>query len=61
MSLFCYAILCVYYSFAIILKRGTGCFALNVLQMSCYSTCPVAIPKDTICWSTVCDCGIFLS
>ena len=55
MSLFCYASLCVYSSFAIILKR---CFAIIVLQMYCYYKVSVAITHGVVGWSAVCDYGI---
>ena len=35
-----------------------GCFAIIVLQMSCYCKCSVALPHGAVGWSAVCDCGI---
>ena len=60
LSLFCYALLCVHSSFAIILKGEVkaGCFAIIVLQMYCYYKCSVALPHGAVGWSAVCDCGI---
>ena len=59
-SLFCYALLCVLSSFAIILKRYRKLVALLffVLWMSCYSKCSVALLHSAMGWSAVCDCGI---
>ena len=57
--LFCYALLCVYSSFAIILKRKkAGCFAIIVLQMYCYFKCSVTLPHGAVGWPAVCDYGI---
>ena len=36
-----------------------GFFAIIVLQMYCYCTCPMALPHGAMGWSTVCDCGVF--
>ena len=60
LSWFCYALLCVHYSFAIILKRKRKlvAFAIIVLQMHCYYKCSVALPHGAVGWSAVCDCGI---
>ena len=55
LSLFCYASLCVYSTFAIILKR---CLAIIVSQMYCYYKGSVAVPHGVVGWSAVCDCGI---
>ena len=57
---FCYALLCVHSSFAIILnrKKKAGCFAIFVLQMYCYYKCSVALPHGAVGWSVVCDFGI---
>ena len=59
-SLFCYALLCIHSSFAIILKRKRKPVALFfiALQMSCYCKCSVALPHSAVGWSAVCDCGI---
>ena len=64
--LFCYALLCVHSSFAIILKRkrklvallllSYRCFAIIDLQMYCYYKCSVTLPHGTVGWSAVCDC-----
>ena len=53
LSLFCYALLCVYFSFTIILKRKRKLVALLLLY--CYS---VALPHGAVGWSAVCDYGI---
>ena len=59
LSLFCYVLLCVHSSFAIVLKRErAGYFAIIVLQMYRYYNCSVALPHGVVCWSAVCDCGI---
>ena len=49
-----------YSGFAIILmgKREAGCFNLFVFLMPCDCYCPVALPRGTLGWSAVCDCGI---
>ena len=57
--LFCYALVCVHSSIAIILKKEkVGCFAVIVLPMYCYYKCSVALPHGPVGWSAVCDCGI---
>ena len=63
LSLFCCALLCVFSSFAIILKRKRElvAFLFIVLRMSCYCQCSVALPHDAVGWSAVCDCDISLS
>ena len=65
-SMFCCALLCVHYSFAIIAmgKRELFdllCFKWFVFLVSrdCYVT--VALPHDVTGLSAVCDCGISLS
>ena len=61
LSLFCYALLSVHLSFAIILKgkeKKAGCLAIIVLQMYCYYKCSVALPQGAMGWSAVCDCGV---
>ena len=55
LSLFCYALLCVHSSFAIILKKKRN---LVALLMYCYYKCSVAFPHGAVGWSVVCDCGI---
>ena len=57
---FCYAVLSVLSSFAIILmgKKRAGCFALIVFLMSCDCKCSVSLPHNVVDWSAVCDCGI---
>ena len=42
-------------------EERAGCFAFNVLQMSCYSICSVTLPHGAVGWSALCDCGISLS
>ena len=39
-------------------EERAGCFAILVLQMSCYCKCSVALPHSAVGWSAVCDCGI---
>ena len=58
--LFRYALLCVHYSFSIILKRKIMSVALLLLSYRsyCYYKCSVALPHGALGWSTVCDCGI---
>ena len=54
LSLFCYALLCVHYSFAIILKNQRKLVALLfvVLQMYCYyNKCCVALLQGAVGWS----------
>ena len=60
LSLFCYAFLCVHFSFAIILKKEgkAGCFAIIVLQMDCYYKYSVALPRSDVGLFAACDCGI---
>ena len=62
LSLFCYALLCVHFSFAIILKRNRQLvvFCIIVLQMYCYHKCSVALPHGAVGWIAVCDCVFFL-
>ena len=55
MSLFCYALLFVHSSFAIILKRK---FAFICLQLSCYCKGSMAPPHGALGWSAVCGCDI---
>ena len=57
-SMFCWALLCVHSSFAIILmgEEGAGCFALFVFLVS-RDSC-VALPHDATGLSAVCDCGV---
>ena len=56
LSLFCFALFCGHFSFAIILKRKRK---LVPLQMSCYSKCCImALPHGAMGWSAVCGCGI---
>ena len=58
--LFCYALICFYSNFEIILKRKRKLVALLLLflQMYCYYKCSVALPHVALGWSAVCDCGI---
>ena len=55
LSLFCYALLFVHSSFAIILKRKRK---LVALQMYCFYKFFAALPNSAVGWSVVCDCGI---
>ena len=55
LSLFCYAILYVLSSFAIILKSKRE---LAALRVSCCCKCSVTLPHGAAGWSAVCDCGI---
>ena len=59
--MFCYSVLCVESSFAIIMmgKREAGCFALTILLMFCDSQCSVGLPPGAVDWSAVCDCDIY--
>ena len=64
LPLFCYALLSVLSSFAIILKRMRELIALLLLSyiiMYWYSKCSVAPPHRAVDWSAICDCGISLS
>ena len=61
MSLFCYAFLCVHFSFAIILKRKIKLIVLLLLSKRCIVTrfkCSMALPHGAVSWSAVCDRGI---
>ena len=58
---FCYVLLLVLSSFAIILKRKRKLVAVIVLRMYCSCGCSVALPHDAVGWSALCDCGISLS
>ena len=55
LSLFCYALLCVHFSFE---EDKAGCFASIVFNMYCYYICPVALPRGAVGWFAGCDCGI---
>ena len=60
LSLFCCALLCVFSSFVIILKRKRELVALLLLSYGClviviYS---VTLPHGAVGWSAVCACGI---
>ena len=59
LNLFCYALLCVHSSFAIILKRKRKLVALLVLSCRCIVTINVLWPF-LVCVGrpAVCDCGI---
>ena len=50
------------YSYAIISmgkkRERAGCFGVTVCLMSYDSQCCVALPRDAVGWSAVCDCGI---
>ena len=52
--LFCYVLLCVHSSFAIILKRERKLVALPLLSYRRI----VVLPNGAVGWSAVCDCGI---
>ena len=59
LSLFCYELLCVHSSFAIILKRKRKLVALIFLSNRCNFTIKsVALPHDAVGLSAVCDCDI---
>ena len=55
-KLFWYALLYVFSSFAIILTMKTRLAALLLLSFKDHV---VALPHGAMCWSAVCDCGIF--
>ena len=60
-ALFCYALLCVLSSFAIILNRKrerAGCCAFIVLRMYCYCKFSVTLPHGVMGRCAVCDCAI---
>ena len=53
----CYALLYVHFSFVIIIVgKGAGCFAWFVFLVS--GDCCVTLPRGTVVFSAVCDCGI---
>ena len=61
LSFFCYALLCVLSSFAIILQRKKELVALlsfhrDVLLLLMF--CGSSSRSRTVGWSAVCDCGI---
>ena len=60
LPLSCYVLLCVHYSFVIILKRKRKLFALLLLSYICIVTIhfSVALLRGAVGWSAVCDCGI---
>ena len=39
-------------------EEKAGCFAVVVLQVCCCWGCSVALLRDALGWSAVCDCGI---
>ena len=39
-------------------EERAGCFAFDVLRMSCYCICSVALPYGAVGWSAVCDYDI---
>ena len=53
LSLFCCALLCVLFSFAIALKRKreAGCLAFIVIRVSCYCEYSVVCPYGVVRWS----------
>ena len=61
LSLSWYALLCVLFKFAIILKRKRELVALLliVLRMSCYCKCFVALLHGAVGWSAVCVFVVF--
>ena len=65
LSLSCYALLCVHFSFAITLKRKRKLVVLLLLSYRCIVTINVlwVLPHGAVGWSAVCDCPIsfFLS
>ena len=58
--LFCYALLCVHSSFAIILKSKRKLVALLLLffQIYCYYQYSLALQRGAVGWSAVCDYDI---
>ena len=40
-------------------EERSGCFTLNAFLMSCESQCSVTLPHGAMCWSAVCERGIF--
>ena len=59
LSLFCYVLLCVHSSFAIILKRKLKPVALLLFSYRCIVTINVLwLFVSAEGWSAVCDCGI---
>ena len=59
LPLFCYELLCIHSSFAIILKRKRKLVALLFLSNICNFTIKsVALPYDAVGLSAVCDCDI---
>ena len=56
LSLFCFAVLCVLSSFAIILKRKRKLIALQLLSYKCIVTINVLwLFHGAVGWSVVCD------
>ena len=59
LSSFCYVLLYVHSSFAIILKRKLKLVALLLLSYRCIVTITVLwLFFSAVGWSAVCDCGI---
>ena len=59
LSLFCYVLLCVHSSFAIVLNRKRKLVTLLFcLTMHCYYKCSAALPHSAMGLSVMCDCGI---
>ena len=61
LSVFCFALLCVHSSFAIILMRKRKQIALLLLSYRCFATInvrTVALPNGAMGWFPLCDCGI---
>ena len=59
LSLFCYALLCVHFSYAIILKRKRKVVALLLLSYRCIVTINVMWLFRAVGWSAVCERDIF--
>ena len=61
LSLFCYVLLCVHSTFAIVLKRKRTVIALLLLSYQCLVNVNVLDSSSRCCGMTryaVCDCGI---
>ena len=60
-SLFCYTVLSINSSFALIPlgNRELIAFILIVFLLSCDCKCSVSLPHGVVGLSAVCDCGIF--
>ena len=61
-SLFCYTVLSINSSFALIplgKRERADCFILIVILLSCDCECSVSLPHGVVDWSAENDCGIF--